>query len=81
MLGKWLKTAHIQDNNGLHDQHSLPYLGTIDWKEVMSAAREVGYPGDFTYEAHNSVRTAPDGMRDAAAQYAYATAQFLLKND
>lgn len=81
MLGKWLKSLHIQDNNGIHDQHLLPYLGTIDWKEVMSALREVGYPGDFTYEAHNSVRTLPDGMRDAALQYAHATAQFLLKND
>lgn len=80
MLGKWLKTLHIQDNNGIHDQHLLPYQGTIDWKEVVSTLREVGYPGDFTYEAHNSVRTLPDGMRDAALQYAYTTAQFVLQN-
>lgn len=81
MLGKWLKTLHIQDNNGLHDQHLLPYLGTINWKGVISTLREVGYQGDFTYEAHNSVRTLPDGMRDAALNYAFTTASFVLQND
>ena len=40
LLGKWLKSLHIQDNNGLHDQHLLPYSGTIDWKEVVSALRD-----------------------------------------
>lgn len=80
MLGEWLKTLHIQDNNGIHDQHLLPYQGTIDWKEVVSTLREVGYRGDFTYEAHNSVRTLPDGLRDAALQYACTTAQFVLQN-
>jgi sugar phosphate isomerase/epimerase len=80
MLGDWLKSLHIQDNNGLHDQHLLPYQGTIDWNEVVGALREVGYAGDFTYEAHNSVRTLPDGMRDSALQYAYTTAKFVLQN-
>lgn len=64
----------------MQDQHLLPYQGTINWNEVMAALREVGYPGDFTYEAHNSVRTLPDGMRDAALQYAYTTAKFVLQN-
>lgn len=79
MLGQWLRTLHVQDNNGKHDQHLLPFLGTIDWDEVMSTLKEIRYGGDFTYEAHNSVRVLPDELRDSALVYAAHTAQFLVR--
>ncbi|MGG6314146.1 sugar phosphate isomerase/epimerase family protein [Paenibacillus macerans] len=77
MLGKRLKALHIQDNDGNKDQHLLPFLGTIDWKDVMSELREIGYEGDFTYEAHMSIRVLPDELRDAKLAYAAETAKYI----
>ena len=30
-------TAHVHDNRGEHDDHLLPYKGTIDWSATLSA--------------------------------------------
>lgn len=70
MLGSRLKATHIQDNDGIHDSHLLPYQGTIRWDEVAQALKTIGYQGDFTYETHNSIRNLPDPIRAAGLQYA-----------
>ena len=80
LLGNRLKATHIQDTDGgLKDHHFLPYYGTIDWDEVLRALAAVNYAGDFTYEAHNSVRALPDGLRDDALVYAVKLGSFLIK--
>ncbi|MCS7252711.1 MAG: sugar phosphate isomerase/epimerase [Armatimonadota bacterium] len=82
-IGKRLKALHIQDNDGLHDQHVLPFFGTIDWRPIVDALREIEYEGDFTYEVHNSVRPLPDELRDAALKLAVSIGRYLLneRND
>jgi len=42
---------HIHDNDFVNDRHLVPYLGKVDWNEVMRALAEVGYNGDFTLES------------------------------
>ncbi len=49
--GKNLVGLHIHDNDGKSDQHLLPFMGTINWKEVVRALSEAGYSGYLTYEA------------------------------
>lgn len=51
-MGKRLKALHIHDNRGEKDEHQLPYLGFIEWEPLLLALKEVGYAGDFTYEAN-----------------------------
>ena len=41
---------HIHDNDLYDDLHTLPYIGKINWKEVMKALKEINYQGNFTYE-------------------------------
>lgn len=77
-LGSRLKALHIQDNDGKADQHLLPYAGTIRWNEVVQALKTIGYAGDFAYEAHNSVRPLPDGIRDAAVRYSYELGNYVI---
>jgi sugar phosphate isomerase/epimerase len=48
--GKRLKALHIDDNDGTADQHRMPYRGTVDWQDVMSALAEVGYDRLFNLE-------------------------------
>ncbi len=45
-----LQALHVHDNNYRMDQHTLPYLGKINWREVTKALGEIDYTGDFTYE-------------------------------
>ncbi|MFD0620710.1 sugar phosphate isomerase/epimerase family protein [Paenibacillus sp. GCM10027629] len=78
MLGDRLKATHIQDNDGVSDQHLLPYQGTIDWVELVGALKEIQYSGDFTYEAHNGVNKLPDGIRDAGLKYALELGNYVV---
>ena len=50
-LGKRLEALHVHDNDYLHDSHTLPCMGKLDWSKITRALAEVGYSGDFTYEA------------------------------
>lgn len=55
LLGNRLGCLHIHDNDGLDDQHMLPFNGTIDWYDFISALREIKYKGSINLEccAHN----------------------------
>lgn len=46
----YVKILHLHDNNGESDQHLIPGQGTIAWKEVFAALREIGYDGYYNYE-------------------------------
>lgn len=48
-----LTGLHIHDNHGpgSDDEHLLPYLGTIDFEDLVRALKETDYRGDFTFEA------------------------------
>ena len=46
-----LGALHVHDNNYREDQHTLPGLGRMNWPEITTALREIGYRGEFTYEA------------------------------
>lgn len=49
--GKRLKALHIADNDSTGDMHLMPYgRGTIDWSEVMTSLRDVGYDCLFNLE-------------------------------
>lgn len=51
-LGKdRLQALHVHDNNLRYDLHTLPYTCNIDYDKVLNALKEIGYCGDFTFEA------------------------------
>ncbi len=67
--GKHLKALHISDNDGLHNQHILPYgCGNIDWVQVMTALKEVGYNGLFNLEIPGESRI-PFAVRSEKLKY------------
>lgn len=70
-LGERLKVLHVQDNNGLQDQHTAPYYGTVDWNVIKKALVDVEYKGKFTYEAHTLIRAVPDDCKDMALKLLY----------
>ena len=61
-IGKRLKATHVNDNKGQADDHTLPFLGSIDWEHILPVLNEIGYEGDFTYEIHKYMRNAPQAL-------------------
>lgn len=53
LLGSHIKALHVQDNNGLDDQHICPFFGTTDMASVAKGLKKIGYDGYFTFEACN----------------------------
>ncbi len=51
ILGKRLKTLHVQDTDKVNDLHMPPGFGNIDFDSVCKALKEVGYDGVFSLEA------------------------------
>lgn len=50
VVGHRLHATHIHDNVGKDDLHLLPFEGTINWKRVVGALRDIHYTGDFVTE-------------------------------
>lgn len=51
--GSRLMALHLQDNGGKHNQHQLPFDGSIDWANVMKKITLTGYRGATTLEPMN----------------------------
>lgn len=49
-IGKRLKTLHLNDNDGVHDSHQLPYMGSVDWNRVCEGLKRIGYAGTLNFE-------------------------------
>ena len=70
-IGKRLHAVHIADNDGRTDLYTIPYNGTIEWAPIIAVLKEIGYDGDFTFEAHNFVRHMPESCKAAAVRLMY----------
>ena len=78
-LGKdRLKALHVHDVDGKADLHTLPYFSKINWDSVCAALKEIGYEGDFTYEAGNFVNPLPKELCRPAADFMVATGRHLI---
>lgn len=78
LLGKRLKATHISDHNGKDNDHILPFMGIMDWEEIMRALKGIGYEGDFTYETHRFTQAIPQELIPAALRYSYQVGEYLL---
>lgn len=56
-LGKRLKAIHYNDNNGVSDLHTIPFLSTINNDEAIRALIDVGYKGYFTFECTGMIQS------------------------
>jgi len=45
-----LVAMHLHDNDGLSDQHKIPFMGTVDWRELARLAAGSSYGGPVTLE-------------------------------
>ena len=53
ILGSRIRSLHLHDNFGVSDDHTAPGFGNIDWEAFFAGLRDIGYDGEFIYEADN----------------------------
>jgi sugar phosphate isomerase/epimerase len=49
-VSEHLIATHVHDNRGRHDDHLLPFDGTIDWPAALTAVQKVGYDSTLMLE-------------------------------
>ena len=76
-LGGRLKVLHVHDNNGMLDQHLVPYIGTVDWERFLRSLKKIGYSGTFSFEATNS-ESVPAGLLPAAENYLWEIGRYFM---
>jgi sugar phosphate isomerase/epimerase len=77
--GKYLKALHIADNEGVTDQHLMPFgRGTVIWGETIAALKENKYEGLFNFEIPGENR-CPLPMRLAKLDYLKEITEIMLK--
>lgn len=77
-LGKRLKATHVADNSGVSDDHLFPFHGSINWHSIMPVLTDIGYDGDFTYEATREFSKLPDNLKDGIAKIGYEIGMYCL---
>ena len=51
-----LATTHVHDNDGRHDAHQPPGLGSIDWPAWFRSLDEIDYQGPIILECIRKIR-------------------------
>lgn len=77
-LGKSVEILHVHEVNGRDDNHTAPYtfLGAMDWEDILSALREIGYKGVLNFEVGgNYYSPYPDHMIPEAIRHFAAIAR------
>lgn len=75
---KRLKALHVHDTDFVGDLHTLPFMHNIDYIAVAKALGEIGYDGDFTFEADEFYRGKPVALYKATARYMCEVGRFLI---
>lgn len=75
---KRLQALHVHDVNYLEDNHTLPFLEKLDWESITKALAEIGYEGDFTFEADNFLLSFPPALQPEASILMAKTGRYLI---
>jgi len=75
--GERMTAVHISDNRGEHDDHLLPFEGTIDWEKFARHFARIGYTGTFLLEVE--MRESAFHDPEEFLHQAYLRSQKLMK--
>ena len=74
-----LRALHVHDCDGKNDLHTAPYVGSIDWNDVLAALKDIDYTGDFTFEADPFLEKYPPEFIPAALRFLHDTGRIMLR--
>lgn len=76
--GTRLGALHVHDNDFKSDMHALPFTRSINWKSVTAALAEIGYAGEFTFEADNFLKSMPEEIVPQALGFLHTVGRQLI---
>lgn len=77
-MGKTITCLHVHDVDYLRDKHTMPFTQELDWEEIAKALGEVGYRGDFTYEANVFLKKLPQDLWTEGLKMMAAVGRYLI---
>ncbi|MBO4887511.1 MAG: sugar phosphate isomerase/epimerase [Firmicutes bacterium] len=75
---KRLQALHVHDVDYLNDCHTMPFMERLDWDEICKALGEIGYEGDFTFEADNFLFNLPKELQEDGARLMVKVGRYLI---
>ena len=75
-VGKRLKVLHINDNVAFEDDHLLPFMGTVDWRDAMHGLALAEFDGLMNFEI--AAGRLPAAVRETFAEYILKAAKELM---
>ena len=69
---------HVQDTDYRGDCHQLPFICDLNWPEIMTTLKEIGYEGDFTYEICTYLPKFPAELCPSALALAHDVGRYLI---
>ena len=81
-LNDKLKILHVNDNNGILDQHKPIGMGIIDWKDFAKSLKEIDYQGVFSLEVSSFKNYYNLGEKALwkMVEFCYESAKCLIEN-
>jgi glycerophosphoryl diester phosphodiesterase len=73
-----IEEKHVHDNDLVRDVHTLPFTQKIDWDEVMTALKDIGYDGELTFEADVFLSQFPDELAVHASRLMLEVGRYFI---
>ena len=73
-----LKALHVHDVDYHTDKHNMPFMEKLEWESICTALGEIGYDGDFTFEADNFLFKFPNELKADACALMAKTGRYLI---
>lgn len=78
-LGSRLKALHIHDNDGVHDQHLMPYVGAVDWERFLAGLAAADYRGVLSFETQALWKLYDPALMPAVHRLLIETGRFFAQ--
>ena len=72
-----LGALHVHDVDYVNDLHTIPYLGRINWHQVIEALADIDYKGEFTMESDAFLAPYPTDYLPIATKFMADTTKYL----
>lgn len=73
-----LKALHVHDVDYRRDCHTMPYTQDLEWGSITAALGEIGYTGEFTFEANIFIAKLPQPLWPTALKLMEETGRYLM---
>ena len=73
-----VKVLHLHDTDYIDDRHTVPFLGELNWFEIISALKKSGYNGNFSFEIITYLRHFPKELIPDALKFAHNVGRYLI---